>query len=57
MIVRKHHAKHCPWQDAPDGAFDFDGFFRIHYVDPSPPLTKYGVEGGKAGARLHKLRQ
>ena len=30
MIVRERDAKHGPGQDHHDGAFQFDGFFRIH---------------------------
>jgi hypothetical protein len=29
-LVRKCDAKHGPWEHRHDGAFYFDGFFRIH---------------------------
>jgi hypothetical protein len=32
-LVRKRDAKHRPWKHRHDGAFHFDGFFRIHGAD------------------------
>ena len=33
MLVRKRDAEHCPGKHHRDGAFQLDGFFRIHAFD------------------------
>ena len=33
MVVRQRDPEHRPWQDAHNGAFEADCFFRIHYAD------------------------